>query len=429
MDAALSDIQFGFALLLAQTWTSLIAIFWYTIIFEGPRYILPFIAAGFTQRSPEGADIPDDDRESKKPSVSVILVGHNEEDALEACVRSLREQSFNDFDIVIVSDGSIDKMSRVARDIVKRGDATCIVSTDIRGGKSSGINLACSAAKGDIIINVDCDCSFDRYAIEHLIKSFEDPTVGCACGDIAPRNSHASIVAQFQEIEYLQSISVAKRIGSAVDQIVCASGAFSAFRRGALESAGGFDVGGGEDLDVTIRLRKRGWRIAFAADAICYTDVPTTAFQYIRQRLRWERDAIWLRFSKHKALFNPFSRSFRFAEAFHQWDFFVFGVAGAAIFPIYLIWLFATFGSLALVILIAMQIGLLCLDTMVLAISAWVTRRKVFWRNLPFVPGYSLFMTYVMRPVRLMAYIDEWAFSGSRRDNYTPIKVRLERPW
>ena len=38
-------------------------------------------------------------------------------------------------------------------------------------------------------------------------------------------------------------------------------------------------------------------------------------------------------------------------------------------------------------------------------------------------------MTYVMRPVRLLAYIDEWVFSGSHRDNYTPIKVRLERPW
>jgi hypothetical protein len=76
-----------------------------------------------------------------------------------------------------------------------------------------------------------------------------------------------------------------------------------------------------------------------------------------------------------------------------------------------------------------MQIGLLCLDTMVLAISAWVTRRGNFWSNLPYIPGYSLFMTYVMRPVRLIAYIDEFAFSGSRRDNYTPIKVRLERPW
>jgi cellulose synthase/poly-beta-1,6-N-acetylglucosamine synthase-like glycosyltransferase len=429
MDSAVGDIQLGFALLLGQSWLSLIAIFWYTVIFEGPRYLIPFVAAAATQRSRRDSNIPTPWVTGAVPTVSIILVGHNEEDALEACIRSLKEQSFNDFEIVIVSDGSVDKMSKVARRIVARGDATCVVTTDIRGGKSSGINLACAAARGDIIINVDCDCSFDRYAIEHLIKPFEDPTVGATCGDIAPRNSHVSIIAQFQEIEYLQSISVGKRIGNTVDQIVCVSGAFGAFRREALAGAGGFDVGGGEDLDTTIRLRKRGWRIMFAPEAICYTDVPTTAFQYIRQRLRWERDTIWLRFGKHRALFNPFSPSFRLSEAFHQWDFLLFSVFGAVIFPIYVIWLFAMYGSFALVVLIAMQIGLLCLDTTVLAISAWVTRRDNFWSNLPYIPGYSLFMTYVMRPVRLIAYIDEFAFAGSHRDNYTPMKVRHERPW
>ena len=47
-----------------------------------------------------------------------------------------------------------------------------------------------------------------------------------------------------------------------IGQVVCASGAFSAFRRTALEEVGGFDVGGGEDLDATLRMGKNGWRIA-----------------------------------------------------------------------------------------------------------------------------------------------------------------------
>ncbi|MFP3787151.1 glycosyltransferase, partial [Burkholderia sp. SIMBA_024] len=80
------------------------------------------------------------------------------------------------------------------------------------------------------------------------------------------------------------------------------SGAFSAFRRKALDDIRGFDVGGGEDLDTTIRLRLKGWRIEYAPEAVCYTDVPTTVYQYIRQRLRWERDAIWIRYRKHVQL-------------------------------------------------------------------------------------------------------------------------------
>jgi hypothetical protein len=87
----LSDIQLGFDFLFAQSLSSLLVVFWYTVIFEIPRYILPFVAAALTMR-----DRPEEDDAKARilqafPSVSVILIGHNEEDALEACVRSLRE--------------------------------------------------------------------------------------------------------------------------------------------------------------------------------------------------------------------------------------------------------------------------------------------------------------------------------------------------
>ena len=426
----MNDVELGFAYLATMSADSLAAIFWYTLLFEIPRYILPFVVTGLTLRSRDKDWLPQAKRSAKRaPSVSVILVGHNEEDALGACLRSLKEQSFTNFETLIVSDGSTDRMSDVARSLVREGLADRVLSTDLRGGKSSGINLAWRMASGDIIINVDCDCSFDRFAIEHLVRALDDPAVGAVCGDVAPRNAGTSVIAQFQEIEYLQSISVGKRMSNAIGQVVCASGAFSAFRRSALDDVGGFDVGGGEDLDITLRMRKNGWRIAYAPEAVCYTDVPTTAFQYIRQRLRWERDAIWIRYRKHARWLNPFNAAFQPWEAFHQWDFLLFNVAAAFAFPVYLIWLAVQYGSFTPAILIGMQIGLLALDVLVLAVAAWTTGRNVFWRNVAFLPGYSIFMTYVMRPVRLLAYIDEWAFSGSRRDNYTPIKVRLERPW
>lgn len=425
----MNTLEVGFALLLSQSVLSVLSVFWYTLIFEFPRYILPFMVAGFTMRSPDMETVPEERGPAKQPSVTIILVGHNEEGALEACVRSLHEQSVSGFEIIIVSDGSTDRMSDKARDLVRRGLASRILSTGIRGGKSSGINLACAYATGEIIINVDCDCSFDRYAIERLLEPFADPRVGAACGDIAPRNSEVSVITQFQEIEYLQSISVGKRIANAFDQVVCVSGAFGAFRRTALNDIGGFDVGGGEDLDMTIRMRLKGWRIAYAPEALCYTDVPVTAYQYIRQRLRWERDAIWIRFRKHAKLMNPFSPGFRLSEAIHQWDFALFSVAGAFVLPVYLVWLFLQYGSFAPAILIAMQTGLLAVDLLILIVSSWSTGRRIFLRNLLFLPGYSVFMTYVMRPVRLVAYIEEWAFSGSHRDNYTPVKVRMQRPW
>lgn len=424
----MSDIELGLSFLLAQSAASLVAIFWFTVIFEIPRYLLPFAAAAIAlrEREPARAAAPVAPRGF---TVSVVLIGHNEEDALEASVRSLREQSFRDFDIAIVSDGSSDRMAAVARRLVRAGLAQQVLTSGIRGGKSSGINLAWASVAGDIVINVDCDCSFDRHAIEHMLAPFADPSVGVACGDVAPRNAHAGMIAQFQEIEYLQSISVGKRIGNATDQVVCASGAFSAFRRSALDEVGGFDTGGGEDLDITMRLRNAGWRSVFVPHAVCYTDVPVSAFALIRQRMRWERDSIWIRYRKHAGLMSPARRGFRPAETFHQWDFLLFSVAGAFVFPVYLAWLCMIYGAFTPAILIAMQAGLLLVDAATLAVAAFITGRPALWRNLAVLPAYAVFMTWVMRPVRLIAYIDEWCFCGSHRDNYTPLKVRAERAW
>lgn len=426
----MNDLDLGVSFLLAQTVSSLVALFWYTLIFDVPRYVLPFAAIALGKRLSGPGRVVSPEPEGREPSsVSVVLIGHNEADSIEACIRSLEEQSFTDFEIVIVSDGSTDRMSQVGMQMVRAGRAHSILSTGVRGGKASGTNLACRVARGDILINIDCDCSFDRYAIENILKPFTDSRVGAVCGDIAPRNSNASLISQFQEIEYLQSISVGKRFSAAIDQVTCASGAFSAFRREAMDQIGGLDVGGGEDLDLTIRLRQAGWRIAFAPDALCYTDVPATTYGYIRQRLRWDRDAVWIRFRKHRRLLNPFHERFRLAEAFHQVDFLFFNVLAAAIFPLYILWLALRFGALVLPILVALQLALLVLDLLMLVLAGRVAERPAVRRNLIFLPGYSVFMSYAMRLVRLIAYVDEWFFAGSHRDNYTPIKVRNVRPW
>jgi len=427
-----SDFNLGLDFLLAQSGQSLFAIFWYTVLFEIPRYGLAFLAVALAPammrlcaRSSRAAEPP----AGAPPRVSVVVAGHSEGEALERCVRSLREQSATDFEIVLISDGSTDHMAAVAARLVKDKLADIALSTNLRGGKSSGVNLAIRASRGDIVVNVDCDCSFDRFAIQNLVRRFDDPSVGAVCGDLVPRNGDATLVARLQEIEYLSTLSVGKRIAAAFDQVVCVSGAFGAFRRAALDSVDAFDVGGGEDLDITMRLRAKGWRIDFAEDAVCYTDVPASLWPLVRQRFRWERDAIWLRFRKHRRSMNAKSPRFRLAEAFHQWEYLIFNVGGAVIFPFYVAWLYFTYGSFATTTLIAMQMGLLAIEVLMLAIAAHVTGRPVFLRNFPYLLGYSMFASYVMRFVRVWAYIEEWFLSGSRGDNYVPFKVRTLRRW
>jgi cellulose synthase/poly-beta-1,6-N-acetylglucosamine synthase-like glycosyltransferase len=312
---------------------------------------------------------------------------------------------------------------------VRRGLADKAFSTDARCGKSSGLNLGIRYASGDIIVNVDCDCSYDRYAIQRILETFAEPAVGGACGDIIPRNGQASFIASLQVIEYLMSISLGKRVAAMFDQVVCASGAFSAWRVSSLTSVGALDPGGGEDLDLTMRLRTMGWKIRFASEAICYTDVPATDWNFIRQRLRWERDAVRVRFRKHRRLFIPTSRHFPGREVLHQVDFFFFNVLLTVIFPFYLLVLFVQMGTAVFFILVAAQIGLMLLDAIVFLTAIVTTRRWHLLSYLAFIPAYTLYSTLSMRNVRLFAYMQEWFFDSSRQDTYVPRTVLKARKW
>ncbi|NND49448.1 MAG: glycosyltransferase family 2 protein [Rhizobiales bacterium] len=418
-------VEDGISYLTAQSGASLMALFWFTILFEIPRYTLSFLAAAIaaarTGRAPS-AD-PSDHR------ISVIVAGHNERDAIERCVMSLREQSVVPDEIIVVSDGSGDGMAGRLGELRDRGLITQALATDLRAGKAAATNLGLRWATGDIILNVDCDCSYDRHAIKRIIAPFADSEVGAVSGNILVRNPQASLVATFQAIEYLISISLGKQASAFKDQVVCVSGAFGAFRRTALDSVNGLDVGGGEDLDVTIRMRCAGWRMGFAADAICYTDVPDTMRSFLSQRYRWEGDALRLRYRKHLALMNPLSHRFQLSELMHEIDFIVFHVIGSIMLPFYVAWLFLSYGMLAPLILLAAQAGLVLLDLVAFILSALVTPKFRSLPLLPYVIGFGTFNGIIMRHIRLAAYMREWLFNASARDNYVPEKVRLVRRW
>jgi cellulose synthase/poly-beta-1,6-N-acetylglucosamine synthase-like glycosyltransferase len=91
------------------------------------------------------------------------------------------------------------------RGVIKEGHCT-----QVRSGKSAAVNLALGRATGDVVINVDCDCTFDRHGLKNIIEPFADPRVGAVAGNIIVGNADRSLITRFQAIEYLISISQGK---------------------------------------------------------------------------------------------------------------------------------------------------------------------------------------------------------------------------
>jgi cellulose synthase/poly-beta-1,6-N-acetylglucosamine synthase-like glycosyltransferase len=161
-------------------------------------------------------------------TISVLMPGHNEGASLRQTVIGLREQTRNDAQVVVIDDGSTDDMAAVGQQLKAEGLIDVFVVTDLRGGKSAAANLGLTYCTGDVVIIADIDTSFDRDALERVIEPLQDPEVGAVSGNIAVRNTAASVVARFQAIQYLLSISLGRRVTNMLDVVFIVSGAFAA---------------------------------------------------------------------------------------------------------------------------------------------------------------------------------------------------------
>src|SRR5206468_5383762 len=348
-----------------------VLLFWYTAVLDLPRYtigaLIVAVAALFSppRRRRHLASLP---------SFSVLLVGHNEEKVLRTCVASLWEQTIAQaggrMEVIVVDDGSTDAMYDVARALEAQGWIHKAFRLHYRGGKSAGVNMAIGAASNDIVIIADIDTTFDRDAFEIIVGYFDDPTVGAVSGNIGVRNADASLVARHQAIEYCIGISLGRRIMDVLGILSIVSGAFGAFRRQALDEVGRQDVEVGEDADLTLKLRRAGWRIRFAPDARGLTDVPETITALIAQRLRWDRGLITIWVRKFRGTFNPWQSRFRLIEVLALADVIFFQVVLTLAFPIYLVWLWYYFNEFAWTIISATLIGYCVVDLLVFATAA-----------------------------------------------------------
>jgi GT2 family glycosyltransferase len=72
---------------------------------------------------------------------------------------------------------------------------------------------------------------------------------------------------RLQSVEYLMSITAGRSILDMADAIACPAGACSMYRRDTFPRQGGLDVGPGEDLEYSLRLRRLGYPIRFVPEA------------------------------------------------------------------------------------------------------------------------------------------------------------------
>ena len=105
---------------------------------------------------------------NQSPAISVVLPVYNAEVYVREAVESILAQSFTDFELIIINDGSTDGSGAILRELAAR-DARIVLVERPNDGLVSALNKGIERARADLIARMDADdvAIPERFALQH----------------------------------------------------------------------------------------------------------------------------------------------------------------------------------------------------------------------------------------------------------------------
>jgi len=108
------------------------------------------------------------EKKNNAPTISVIIPAYNEEKSLKRCLESLIEQTYRNFEIIVVNDGSTDS----TREIALRFNIRLVDLS--HGGPGRAKNYGVKIATGRILVFLDADMFVDKNYLRNIIRPIEE---------------------------------------------------------------------------------------------------------------------------------------------------------------------------------------------------------------------------------------------------------------
>ena len=266
------------------------------LIFIGTLAFAQWLRSRLRQRRHAG--------EGYAPFVSIIVPAYNEDLVIRNTIDSLLASTYENYEIIVVDDGSIDKTSEVVRESYSDNKRVRLFS-EANEGKATALNTGLRHAKGEIVIALDADTLFAPQTIGALAQRVYDPKMGAVAGN-AKVGNRINIVTRWQALEYITSQNMDRRAFATLNCITVVPGAVGAWRRDLIEQAGGFQSDTlAEDQDLTLRIRRMGHNIGYEEEAVAWTEAPDRLRALATQRFRWAFGTLQCMRKHIDALFRP----------------------------------------------------------------------------------------------------------------------------
>lgn len=257
-------------------------------------------------------------RQPYYPKVSCVVRAYGEGEDILITLDSLFEQFYRGaIEVLLMVDGAevnkhtLDVGLNYKKNFKQTPKRTLkVIPKWERGGLASSTGLGFRMSTGEIVIALDADTSCDNDMISNLVQEFADPNVIACSGTIKVRNINKNLLTKCQGLEYMFVIHLTRIALEKINAVNNVSGGYGSFRKSILEKTTLWRNGTAEDLDLTIRLqslfkRHKGFKIAHSSGSVAHTDAPDTLWPFIKQRMRWDGDTIFIYFKRHRKKILP----------------------------------------------------------------------------------------------------------------------------
>ena len=201
------------------------------------------------------------------PRVSVLIPVYNAAPYLQEAVESILSQTYRDFEVIIVNDGSTDRSGKLLRKMASRDSRILLIDQPNRGIVAA-LNNGLQRCRGELIARMDADDvsmpeRFDRQ-VAYLDACPECVGVGSRVLQISPYGDILSSSGQHPDHEWIEA-ELLKGNGAALIHPT------AMFRKQAGEAVGGYQAQFQwvEDLDLFLRLAEIG-RLANLPDVLLH---------------------------------------------------------------------------------------------------------------------------------------------------------------
>lgn len=205
--------------------------------------------------------------------ISVIIPVFNESKVIEKCLNSLIKQTFKDFEIIVVDDGSTDR----TKEIVSAYPVKLLEQSHFGPGVAR--NKGAEAAFGDILVFVDADMSFDNKFLDMLTKPIR---AGKAIGTFSKYEYVSNKNNVWSKCWNINKNLPANKMHK--DNYPDTQPVFRAILKREFLKVGGFEPLG--YIDDHSLAKKLGQLAISAKDAIFYHKNPDTLWE-VYQQARW----------------------------------------------------------------------------------------------------------------------------------------------